>query len=79
MLLFKIRFLRIKSKKKDYVVPDTRLREILHHFGYSHMSDKNLFLKSNLSWFYINLKVRHLDHDLYIEAMERIEVLLDKP
>jgi hypothetical protein len=36
-------------------IPDLRLHYILHQFGYDYISDKNLFNKYNLKWFYRNL------------------------
>lgn len=59
-------------------IPDVRLRYILHQFGYDYMNDKNLFSKANLKWFYQNLHVRNRRHELYIEAIDRIEVLINE-
>jgi len=59
-------------------IPDVRLRYILHQFGYDYISDKNLFNKANLNWFYQNLHVRYRRHKLYLEAIDRIEVLINE-
>lgn len=62
--------------KNDFEVPDVRLKEILYKFGYDYMSDKNLFLTSNLNWLYRNLHVRNRRDVDYIECIDRIENLL---
>lgn len=59
-------------------IPNVRLRYILHQFGYDYISDKNLFNKANLNWFYQNLHVRYRRHKLYLEAIDRIEVLINE-
>jgi hypothetical protein len=59
-------------------IPDVRLHYILHQFGYDYISNKNLFNNANLKWFYQNLQVRNRRHELYLEAIDRIEVLINK-
>lgn len=66
------------AETQELNIPDVRLRYILHQFGYDYISDKNLFSKANLRWFYENLQVRYRRHKLYLEAIDRIEVLINE-